>query len=151
MFEDIDPSTLFVITNTIYFDGTWQTQFDQKNTQNRNFHIDSETITTVPMMRLEDTNFNYASTDILEILELPYRGNQKSMFIFLPKTINGIHSLEDNTITVDSISELKEKMNQRHIIVMIPKFSLETDYDLVKTLQEMGVSMIFAMMQTWER
>ncbi len=47
----IDSSTCLVLTNAIYFKGTWVKEFDKSLTRDENFHTSDGRTVTVPMMR----------------------------------------------------------------------------------------------------
>jgi len=85
--DAISPLTALILTNAIYFKGIWETQFDPVNTTNRTFETTAETSVEAPTMSFIDTEdvFYYTETDDLQILELPYTGNDISMIILLPK------------------------------------------------------------------
>jgi serpin B len=142
LFDDLDPGTLFAITNAIYFNGTWANQFDKENTHDADFDVTSEKTVQVPMMLARNVMLNYSQTDEMEILEMPYQGDRLSMLILLPHDITELQSLEES-LTVENLSEWKNSLHKTNIDVMIPKFSLSTDYDLIEILPEMGVSSMF--------
>ena len=121
-----DGGTELVITNAIYFKGTWQTQFESKNTKDRPFHVTSDKSVSVPMMNTQ-SKFAYAETDDLQIISMPYKGQKISMSVLLPK--NNLESLE-KSITVQKLEDWKKSLREQDVILSLPKFKLETEYDL---------------------
>ncbi len=81
----IDAAVRLVLTNAIYFKGDWLYEFDEEATSEEEFHVTPSTSVMVDMMSLRDETFNYAETDELQILELPYTGEDVSMLVLLPK------------------------------------------------------------------
>jgi len=138
-----NADTRLVITNAIYFKGTWITQFDEENTSEQNFTVDSDTITKTPMMNLHQTQQVYGETDEIKILELPYEGDKLSMLLLLPKEIDGMDDLE-NSLTVENLKQWRESLSIHDVrTVSIPKFELETDYNLIPPLHQLGISDAF--------
>jgi serine protease inhibitor len=147
--EDLIPAgylnnmTRLVLTNAIYFKGTWQWQFDEADTQERIFRIsDTETVET-PMMYMnpEDVEFDYAQTDGLQILELPYKGDKISMLILLPE-----ENLEaiDPYLTAEKIEEYKSQMRPTELSsISLPKFEFDTKYFMSNILSELGMPTAF--------
>jgi len=74
----LDPTTRLVLTNAIYFKGTWEWEFKKSRTSEQDFKITPSNVVKTPMMymRLEKAKFNYADTGDLQILELPYKGKK---------------------------------------------------------------------------
>ncbi|MCV0366361.1 MAG: serpin family protein [Nitrosopumilus sp.] len=133
-----DALTLLVLTNSIYFNGKWAEQFDPKKTSEESFWIDNENSVKAQMMKIPAELFNYAETNTVQILEMPYLGNDISMLIILPKDKNGLDSLE---ISLDSnkLNEFGNMMKRQPLTVHVPKFGFETEYDLIPLLRELGV------------
>jgi len=138
-----DDLTRLVITNAIYFKGTWVIQFDEENTKDQDFIVDSDTTVNIPMMNLYQSQQVYGETEEMKFLELPYEGDKLSMLILLPKEIDGIDELE-NSLTVENLSQWKESLTKHDVMtVSIPKFELETDYDLIPPLKNLGLNDAF--------
>ena len=140
----ITSSTKMVITNTIYFKGLWEYQFELGNTYDGDFVVDSTRTVTVPMMTYEHKmNINYTSTDQMQMLQMPYLGNSFSMLIILPHDAVNIQSVEDS-LTIDNLELWKSQLGDlRGINIHIPKFTLDTEYNLKKILPDMGISLVF--------
>ena len=144
--KDLLPSgstneyTQLVITNAIYFKGDWVTQFDKEKTADEDFKVSPDKTVKAPMMKLEETEFNYAETEELQVLEMPYRGDKLSMLVILPK--GGLQSLE-GSLTVEKLSEWKGVLSKQGVVVNMPKFKLETNYGLEDTLIQMGMPSVF--------
>lgn len=81
------PITKLVLTNAIYFKGEWVKQFNQDYTQEQNFETTNDTSVKAQMMQRTDDEsiFNYAENNDLQILEMPYSGKELSMIFLLPK------------------------------------------------------------------
>lgn len=139
----LNDLTRLVITNAIYFKGSWVTQFDEKDTVDEDFRIDADNTVKVPMMKLDEAYFKYSETDSLKIIELPYHGEKVSMLILLPKNETGMQALEES-LTLDNLSTWKSSLSNQTVTVHIPKFKLETMYTLNEMLQEMGMPAAFS-------
>ena len=139
----INKMTRLVLTNAIYFKGTWQWEFDKTNTQNEDFEITPNNIIKVQMMNMrpEKASFNYADTEDAQILELPYKGNKISMLVILPtKDLASIES----SLTLEKLNEYKSKMKETKLdSISLPKFEFDSKYFLKDTLSTLGMPTAF--------
>ncbi len=140
----IDPMTRLVLTNAIYFKGEWARQFNEDHTRDQDFKVALDNVIKVPMMQSTDdeAEFNYAESNDLQILELPYSGEDLSMLIFLPKD-DDIKTFEDS-ITVEQLTKWKNDLREQRVDVFIPRFKFETKYFMADTLKEMGMPTAFS-------
>lgn len=140
----IDSLTCLVLTNAIYFKGTWVKEFNKSQTRDENFHTSDGRIVTVPMMmRLgKDAKFNYLETEDMQILQMPYRGENLSMMILLPKE----HDLTrlESSLSVEKLAQWRKGLELRHIDVYLPKFKIDAKYFLAENLQNLGMPTAFA-------
>ncbi|KAK1162484.1 glia-derived nexin-like [Acipenser oxyrinchus oxyrinchus] len=139
--------TRLVAVNAIYFKGMWKSRFQPSNTKKRNFNGGDGQVHQVPMMsQLSVFNIGSTSTpDGLEytVIELPYHGNSMSMLIALP--------MEDSTplsaiiphISTKTIQSWMERMRQRKVRLVIPKFTAEAETDLKAPLLALGITDMF--------
>jgi len=142
----ITPVTRLVITDAVYFKGTWVRQFDKNKTRNADFRLSSGKNVPVPMMEStdEDAIYPYAETGTVQILKIPYEqgnGNELSMIVLLPK--NDDLAAAENCLDPGNLSELQNSSASRRVMVYLPKFTLETKYSLRQTLSEMGMPTAF--------
>lgn len=142
----ISPMTRLVITDAVYFKGTWVSQFDKNKTRNADFRLSSGKSVPVPMMERtdEDAIYPYAETGIVQLLEMPYEhgnGSELSMLILLPK--NDDLATAENYLDPHNLSELQNSSASRRVMVYLPKFTLETKYTLRQILAEMGMPTAF--------
>ncbi|RLG15159.1 MAG: serpin family protein [Candidatus Nanohalarchaeota archaeon] len=139
----LNSMTRLVLTNAIYFKGDWVYQFDKKNTREDDFKITENNIVKVPMMHLDndDAKFNYAQTEDFQILEMPYKGEELSMLILLPK--DNIKSIE-SSLTSEKLSEWKNMLKKEEVIIYMPKFTFKTKYFMSDALVDMGMPTAFS-------
>jgi serpin B len=142
----ISPLTRLVITNAIYFKGTWVKQFDQNNTTEAEFQTGTGTVVRVPMMQRTDKDaiYGYSESGTLQVLRMPYEsasGKQLSMLVLLPKGDN--LATVEQSLDMTNLSLLRQNLTSIQVIVYFPKFSLETKYSLPHTLSAMGMPIAF--------
>ncbi|MBC7363944.1 MAG: serpin family protein [Candidatus Aminicenantes bacterium] len=123
--EVITPLTRLVLTNAIYFKGNWENQFPKGNTKEEEFWISADKKVRVPLMFIRERKFNYTENENLQLLELPYAGNELSMLVLLPR--NELREVEPY-LKPDKIQDLMKDMRQEELDVYLPRFKFETKY-----------------------
>lgn len=139
----LDQMSRLVLTNAIYFKGTWAKQFDKKQTKNEDFRVTASKSVQVPMMRRigATAKFAYAETDQLQMLEMPYEGDRLSMLVILPKS-DDLSSLEA-VLSLQALNHWKAQLKEQSVDVLIPKFTFNTKALLNETLASMGMPTAF--------
>ncbi len=152
----LSPMTKLVLTNAIYFKGTWEWEFDKSDTRDQDFKITPTNAVKTPMMYMDPgkARFNYADLEKLQILELPYKGEKISMLVLLPKQGNNYetreviisdYSLEDIELSSEKLSEYKAQMSETKLdSISLPKFEFDSKYFMKETLSAMGMPTAFA-------
>ncbi len=140
----IDSLTYLILTNAIYFKANWKWQFDETATMERGFHLTDGSSKMVETMNMcdEDLDMNYAHNDDIQMLQLPYKNEELSMYILLPKQ-NDISRLESD-LTAEYLSDLKAEMYGEWVDVYMPRFKFELKYELNEDLKEMGMPTAFS-------
>ena len=140
----LNAMTRLVLTNAIYFKGTWQWEFDTSNTHDGDFKVTPTNIVKTPMMNMgpDKASFNYADTGDLQILELPYKGDEISMLLLLPS--ENLDAVE-TTLTVEKLNEYKSKMKETKLdSISLPKFEFDTKYFMKDVLSALGMPTAFS-------
>ncbi|KPK76615.1 MAG: hypothetical protein AMJ79_06075 [Phycisphaerae bacterium SM23_30] len=133
----LNALTRLVLTNAIYFKGDWALQFEKKNTKDAPFYIAPDEKIDVPMMH-QKSRFNYASADDLQILELPYKGEDLSMVVLLPKRVDGLEALE-KSLTAENLDQWLKDIRRREVLVYLPRFKQTCEFGLADVLKKMGM------------
>jgi serpin B len=159
--EKLDPNSVCVLLNAIYFKGIWESQFQKSNTRNAFFTVverndplvleKRDTRSTpfnlpvkVPFM-YQEGNFKILLKKDFEAISIPYKDNDLSMVILLPKNVDGWAALEYE-LTVQNLKEWLSELDKKRVQeveLYLPKVRLETNYDLVPPLSEMGMKDAF--------
>ncbi|KDE55072.1 serpin family protein [Methanoculleus sp. MH98A] len=139
----IDDLTRLVITNAIYFKGTWTGQFDANETTKEEFRVGPDETVTVPMMH-GNAVYPYMETDTLRVLEMPYaHGNETelAMLVLLPK--EDTLTAAEEALDAERLAGLRESLVSQNVRVFFPKFTLDAEYNLPSTLAAMGMPTAF--------
>jgi serpin B len=145
----IDILTRLVLTNVIYFNGSWALPFNKEYTQEEDFYLMDGSTITVPMMRPEPGGYgenNEAHAAVVgpgyRAVELPYYGGEFSMLIVIPDM--GTFAAFEQQLDYSFIEGVAADLKQETIILKMPKFGYESEFDLSKTLSDMGMPDAFA-------
>ncbi len=138
----LNTLTRLVLTNAIYFKGSWALEFDKKFTNDGVFWLTPEDEIQTPMMRRQDM-FNYGETENVQILQLPYSGEELSMVVLLPKTKDGLPALEAQ-LSAEQLDAWISETFMRKVNVILPKFTVTSELMLSDTLKTLGMKNAFS-------
>lgn len=137
----LNALTRLVLTNAVYFKGMWASQFKKEQTQPAPFTLPDGKTGQVSMMH-QKGNFGYLETKDLQVLEMPYEGDDISMLIFLPKEKDGLKNLEAS-LTAQNLEQWLPKW-KREVLVWVPKFRLTSQFMLADVLRSLGMTDAFS-------
>lgn len=129
--------TRLVLTNAVYFKGSWDTQFDPARTRSMAFRISDSQTVDVPMM-YQSSSLPYYEDDVLQVLELPYAGKELSMLVVLPSRESGMAKVEA-MLSAGSMEKWVSSLKEEKVEVFLPKFRMTCDYALNPVLTRMGM------------
>jgi serpin B len=125
----INDDTRLILTNAIYLKGKWQEEFKKETTRDEDWHGPGG-VRKVPMMH-QKGGYLYYECDGLQALDLPYKGEQLSMLVVLPKKKDGLTALEGMFATGATYKRVTDGLdNVGTVIVSLPRFKLETAFKL---------------------
>ena len=157
-----------ILTNAIYFKGEWSEPFKAANTKPRDFSLSGGGKATTPIMNAQNLEvgrygaFNadgslfatprntrrgqksglYPGKDGFAMMELPYKGDDLAMVLIAPNDADGLAAVEKK-LDAGRLAAWVGKLAKRKVHVFLPKFKMETDYKLGKTLKGMGMVRAF--------
>jgi len=135
----LTESTTLVLVNAIYFFSNWHVQFPKANTYKSEFKTSPKEITESEYMT-DTLHLKYYTDELLSAVEIPYEDGEASMIVLLPNDASvNLSEFVNNQYFRKIYSGLKNEKVELHL----PKFKLESDYELKKYLKEMGLSRIF--------
>ena len=144
----ITSITRLILTNAIYFKGTWRVEFEKKLTKDRDFHLIGGGVDKVPMMRHEEPQkFPFYEEPGLKVCDFPYKGDLV-MTVVLPDTPNAFRIAEKRLLGGSDNTELARLtmglLPKSKVWVMYPKFKVSTEYRLAQKLIDMGGGLAFS-------
>ncbi|RWS15466.1 leukocyte elastase inhibitor-like protein [Dinothrombium tinctorium] len=137
--EPLDPLTRLVILNAVYFKGHWKYGFDSLSSTTGKFYNQGKTPKDATFMHNIE-KFGYFEDPVkkYQLLELKYSG-EASFLIVLPKEKDGLNEI----VRTVEIKEILRPLEEKEVQISMPKFKLESEYDLKKVLPELGIKAIF--------
>ncbi|EFO16302.1 serpin, partial [Loa loa] len=140
--DTIDGDTRILLLNAIYFKGTWESQFMKMATAQREFHISENEKKLVPMMIKMD-EVPYYGDDSVQVIKLPYIGNEVEMVFILPKTRFGLANVL-KFLTGEKLFKYIRDAQLQSVSISLPKFRVEEKWDLTSALKEIGITDAFS-------
>jgi serpin B len=138
----LNVTTRLVLASAIYFKGDWVHAFEKSQTRSEAFRVNAATTVPVPMMNQTET-FGYFEDDRLQLLRMPYEGDNLAMVVLLPKKAEGLADLE-KTLTAEKLANWTGQLRAQKVEVALPKFKLTSGFSLEDTLQALGMRKAFA-------
>jgi serpin B len=138
----VTAATRLVLTNAIYFKGTWRDQFDPTDSEDKEFHLTAKQSIKTQMMN-RSGGYGYYDGGSFQELELPYRG-ELSMVVLLPREIGGMPALEKSFTAENASKWIKKLAPAEKVILTLPRFTMTQQFELSGTLAKMGMPQAFS-------
>ena len=166
----ISSDTRLVLASAVYFLGQWVTPFPEQASRESDFTLASGDLTRTRTMHHEwrqsvpyaafNSTGEYFDTPTMvpeneadrppvypdeggfTMIELPYKGKDLSMVLFLPQAPAGLQQFE-STLTSDALDQYLAKLTPRTVHTHVPKFKVSFESDLVGPLKSMGMVRAF--------
>ncbi len=140
--QTLNPLTVLLIINAIYFKGKWEKPFNKENTKERDFTLLTGENKRIPMMFQTD-DYSYYEGNNYQAVRLPYKASKKpslSMTVFLPS--RGI-PLESFPL-LDHWQEWRAGNTSREGSLVLPRFKVEYEVTLNGALKALGMAEAFS-------
>lgn len=148
----INGSTAMVLVQAIYFKGNWTHKFHTKNTHLADFFTPQGPVRVNMMQQTKHFKFGGSKDLGCTAVELPYASNNTaagiaahdlSMLILLPNAQDGLEKLE-LSLTPGALENLRTKMWSAEVTLKLPRFSVESEFNLKNALSQMGMPHAFS-------
>ena len=138
--DRLDPSNVMVLINALYFNASWDTEFDPAMTSEQTFYGLSKE-SEVKLMG-QKGYFPYAEMNGFKMIQLPYDGLRYSMYVILPPEGSDINKLIPKA-TETIFNSAVDALQMQEVRFFMPRFKVETSMLLNKPLQNMGIKTAF--------
>lgn len=135
----VNPLTRLVLVNAVYFYGEWESRFDPTRTRREPF-LNGVTGNHAELMR-QTVSVPYREEDGLQVCALPYRDRRVSMVLLLPRA-GGLDPLEQR-VGREGFDRVAGELETRRVEVFLPRFKVESQFELGATLKDMGMRSAF--------
>lgn len=136
----IDTGTRFVLTNTVYFNASWQKKFMAEQTLDAPFTKLDGSKVTASMMR-ETFSIPYAEGDGYRAVALPYASNELRFVAVLPNL--GQHDKVEAALNGPWFDALTAAWSTKSVGLSLPKLDYSAKANLNEALQKLGMKAAF--------
>jgi serpin B len=133
----INALTRLVLTNAIYFKGTWDSQFDARRTEDQPFFLAAGQQVRVPLM-FRQGRYAYAQRGDVQVLALPYEGDALSLVVLLPTARDGLAALEAG-LEEATLRRWLTSLRAQDVLVYLPRFKLASSLQLNAAMRALGM------------
>lgn len=137
----LSSDTRMVLVNAIYFKADWLSQFDAEDTFDSPFHLLDGSEVPVKTMH-QGMNVPYYQGDGFQAVELPYAGDTAVMDIIVPD--EGNFEAFESSLSPALLDETFTGLQPTLMMLSMPKFTFESQFNLSDTLKSMGMEDAFS-------
>jgi len=131
----------FILVNTIYLLAKWESKFNDALTEDQEFYaLDGDLM--VPTMH--QTVYAAATAGPIAVVVLPYENGRLRLNIFMPTEYAELSLLElEESLTPARAATLMEACSPTTIDLYLPRFRMDSTFDLSGPLQALGIQKAF--------
>jgi len=137
----LNSLTRLVLTNAVYFNGTWEHPFEKQWTRPGEFRCAGGRKVRVPFMHRTE-RFRYAETEEVQVLEMPYKGRELAMVVVLPRKGKRLEEVE-REYDAAKMQEVLGKLRPARVRVSMPRFRVTCTFGLREALGALGMKDAF--------
>lgn len=132
----IDPKTIAMLINALYFEGIWTNKFDKSKSFESTFYgINGNSTAT---MMADSRKLYYAEGNDFQTVSLPFGGGITEMILVLPN--DGIDIVDFcNNLDADKYQQFYTTAKATNVNLTMPRFSTQTYGNITDILVEMGL------------
>jgi serine protease inhibitor len=169
LLSESSPLSRLVITNAIYFKGDWAEPFEKRQSEDEPFILaDGSQARTRTMIQSSMESVRYGAFEgdgtffqtprYIErgvgqqklypdergftVLEMPYKGGDLSMVLIVPRSATGLGAVE-KALGPANVGKWLDVLEKRSVHVHVPRFRMETEYDMRSALEALGMRRAF--------
>ncbi|MBB6461204.1 serpin family protein [Flammeovirga kamogawensis] len=141
--SDISKDDRMILVNTLYFNGIWQHQFDEKLTKDRDFVKEDGSVVKAAFISENNQLYKRVITTTIYAIDIPYKGGDFTMTLLMPfdKTVKMNDFVK--TLSSEKLRSINEKMELKEVYLLFPKLKVDYEIDMVETLKNQGLSSPF--------
>ncbi len=137
----INADTRLVLTNAIYFNAAWASQFKPEATASGKFNLLNGSQIDIPFMK-HTSSYGYVKGDNYQAVELPYDGRELSMVVMMPNA-DAFRGFETG-LNSNQVKGIISAIKNQQVELWMPKFKIESEFSLKKELSAMGMPVAFS-------
>ena len=137
-----------VLVSALYFKADWKHRFPEADTRKAPFLTadagDVPRELEVDMMTQEALRLPYKKFDNFDALSVPYSDPAYSMLVLRPveRSIDAVNVLRNELGTLN-IADILKQLRRTRVLLKMPKFRIEAEYELPDQLRQLGITKIF--------
>jgi len=141
--NSIDPTTLVILANAIYFYSFWTDDFDKSKTEEKPFYNHDGTTSKVYMMHQKPMELLYTQMEGCGMVTLPYANRAFAMNLILPEEGEDIDTLIDD-LNNETWQTMMHHRAYTKVTLSMPRFKIENEMNLKTTLAALGMPSAFS-------
>lgn len=133
------------LLTTMFFNGEWQSKFEEKNTSPGRFILLDDEVIQVPMMRGKSRG-GVLHDDVADVARLPYGDGGMAAYLIVPQDLSRPPMTLPKLIaglTLEQLDGWVAQISPGEVSVSMPKLRLEKEISLRPALEAAGLPLLF--------
>ena len=143
--DAIKSDSRLVLANAVFIKGTWDREFQESETKDRNFFLTKTEKVKTPTMHTTGnaSTFRYYKGKDFSAVSMNTEDHAVEFVVIRPDEIDGLKSLEKN-ISGETLSNLFTSLKGRKVNLYLPKFEGDQSWNLIEGLSKIGIKAAFS-------
>jgi serpin B len=145
MLDQIDPASVAILLNAVYFKARWASVFDPALTKNEAFNLTRTQKADVALMN-QTGSFSLVSRGGYRALRMNYQVPELGLVIVLPDDVEGAGAVARRlgaTELGELFAALRDGKAKKPVALTLPRFKAEFKADLTAPLRQAGIQKAF--------